>query len=67
MKVEASKPLISIAARLAKCDLLTELEEICENHISIDTDVLQLAVDKASNNLKNEAIYIRNTFTKINA
>ena len=67
MKVEESRPLISIAARLAKCDILMELEEICENQKSISTSVLQDVVDRASNKLKDEAVYIRNTFRKINA
>ena len=66
MKVKGSDPLISIAARLARCDLLTELEEICENQQTIKTSVLQDVVDRASNKLKKEAIYVRNTFNMIN-
>lgn len=61
----AKRGLIQIAARLALCKALNELEEVCENHKTISTSKLRDIVDKASNMLKDEAVYIRNMTDKI--
>jgi hypothetical protein len=61
----AKRGLISIAARLAMCKILVELEEACENQKTISTDKLQSMLDKASNKLKDEAVRVRNMARKI--
>jgi len=61
----AKRGLIGIAARLAMCKALYELEEVCENQSRISTDRLREIVDRASNKLKDEAVYIRNMTNKI--
>lgn len=61
----AKRGLIQIAARLARCNALNELEEVCENQQSVSTRKLQEIVDRASNKLKDEAVYIRNMTNKI--
>ncbi len=61
----AKRGLIQIAARLAMCNALHELEEVCENQQSISSRKLQDIVDRASTKLKDEAVYIRNMTNKI--
>lgn len=61
----AKRGLIGIAARLALCKALEELEEVCENQTRISTDRLRHIVYRASNRLKDEAVYIRNMTNKI--
>ena len=61
----AKRGLIEIAGRLAMCRALSEIEEICENQKTISTSKLQEALDRASNKLKDEAVYIRNMTRKI--
>lgn len=57
--------LIPIAARLASCDALIEVYEICENQKSISTEKLERAIDRIANKLKDEAFYIRTTFNRV--
>tara|TARA_R110000764_G_scaffold51058_2_gene111907 strand:+ start:280 stop:525 length:246 start_codon:yes stop_codon:yes gene_type:complete len=61
----AKSGLISIAARLAICKVLMELEEVCENQKTISTDKLQSMLDKVSSKLKDEAVHVRNMAMKI--
>ncbi len=61
----AKRGLIQIAARLALCNALDELEEVCENQRTIKTSKLQGIVERASNTLKNEAVYIRTMSDKL--
>jgi hypothetical protein len=63
----AKRGLISIAARLAMCEILMEIEEVCENQKTISAAKLQLMLDKASNKMKDEAIHVRNMAMKISA
>ena len=63
---EARGGLISIAARLVKCEALHELYEVCENQRSISTTKLQDIADRISSKLKDEAYYTRNMVNKIN-
>ena len=65
MSENAKNGLIGIAARLVKGDCLSELYEVCENQQSISTQKLQDIVDKASDKLKNEAVFIRNMVNKL--
>ena len=57
--------LISIAARLALCKVLMELEEVCENQKTISTDKLQSMLDKVSSKLKYESVHVRNIAMKL--
>ena len=58
--INPKKGLIGIAARLVKCECLTELQEICENQKSVKTSVLQGVCDRIDNKLRIEAICVRN-------
>jgi hypothetical protein len=59
-KDQAIGGLIGIAARLARCDALSEIDEICENQKSVKTSMLIEALNRAENKLKDEAVHIRN-------
>ena len=61
----AKRGLISIAARLALCKVLMELEEVCENQKTISTDKLQSMLDKVSSKLKYESVHVRNMAMKL--
>jgi hypothetical protein len=59
-KINPIGGLIGIAARLARCDALTEIDEICENQKTIKTSVLIEVLNRAENKLKDEAVHIKN-------
>ena len=51
--------LINTAARLARCDAIRELDELCETQKTVSTATLVVMLDKVSNTLKNEAVNIK--------
>jgi hypothetical protein len=51
--------LINTAARLARCDAISALDELCETQKTVSTVKLRVMLDKASNALKNEAVSIK--------
>jgi hypothetical protein len=57
--------LIGIAARLVRCDALSEIDEICENQKSIKTSVLIDVLNRAENKLKDESVHIRNMTVRL--
>ncbi len=57
--------LIPIAARLARGEALNRLYEACENQKSISTEKLRLLVDDVGDKMKDEAVYVRNTYRRI--
>jgi hypothetical protein len=53
--------LINTAARLARCDAIRVLDDLCENQKTISTVRLRSMLDDVSNKLKNEAVSIRSS------
>jgi hypothetical protein len=51
--------LINTAARLARCDAIRDLDELCETQKTISTTRLRDMLDAVSNKLKNEAVSIK--------
>ena len=58
--------LIRVAARLARCDALSELDELCDTQKTVSTARVRLMLDRAENELKLQAVHIKNAIPHLN-
>ena len=57
--------LIIMAAKMVRCDVLRELDEICETKKSISTSKLRIILDAMSEDLKKDAIFLKNINSRV--